>query len=68
MSKYKNTYFLAVKNIKFGHNCVGFFQTTKRTIYKMTSVKKSDTSQGLLQNMTLLPVGSSAGSFIKNNL
>ena len=30
----KNTYFYAVKNIKFGNSCIGFFQIRKLTIYK----------------------------------
>ena len=45
----QNTYFSAVKNIKFGNSCIGFFQRRKFTIYKMTSVRK------LLKNITLLP-------------
>ena len=44
-----------VKNIKFGNSCIGFFQTRKLTIYKMTSVRKSYTFQSLLKNITLLP-------------
>ena len=60
--------FQAVKNIKFEHNCIGFFQTRKLTIYKMKSVRKSYTFQSLLKNITLLPADSSADSFIKNNL
>ena len=34
----------------------------------MTSVRKSYTFQSLLKNITLLPAGSSADSFIKTNL
>ena len=34
----------------------------------MTSVKKSYTFQNLLKNITLIPVDSSADSFVKNNL
>ena len=70
----KNTYFQAVKNIKFGNSCIGFFQTRKLTIYKMTSVRKSYTFQSLLKNITLLPaekfgnINLSEDSFIKNNL
>ena len=30
-----------MKNINFGHSRIGFFQTRKLTIYKMTSVRKS---------------------------
>ena len=63
----KNTYFYTVKNIKFGHSCIGFFETTKLTIYKITSVRKSYTFQSLLKNIRLLPADSSADSFIKNN-
>ena len=33
----------------------------------MTSVRKSYTFQSLLKNITLLPAGSSADSFIKTN-
>ena len=68
------THFQAVKNIKFGNSCIGFFQTRKLTIYKMTSVRKSYTFQSLLKNITLLPaekfgnINLSADSFIKNNL
>ena len=54
--------------MKFGHSCIGFFQTRNLTIYKMTSVKKSYTFQSLLNDITLLPAGSSADSFIKTNL
>ena len=41
--------------MKFGNSCIGFFQTRKLTIYKMTSVRKSYTFQNLLKNVTLLP-------------
>ena len=51
----KKPYFSAVENIKFGNSCIGFFQTRKLTIYKMTSVRKSYTFQSLLKNITLLP-------------
>ena len=51
----KNTFFQAVKNIKFGNSCNGFFQTRKLTIYKITSVRKSYTFQNLLKDVTLLP-------------
>ena len=51
----KNTYFYAVKNIKFGNSCIGFFQIRKLTVYKMTSARKSYTFQNLLKNITLLP-------------
>ena len=37
-----------VKNIKFGNSCIGFFQTRKLTIYKITSVRKSYTFESLL--------------------
>ena len=42
-------------NIKFGNNCIDFFQARKLTIYKMISVTKSYTFQNLLKNITLLP-------------
>ena len=51
----KNTYFQAVKNIKFGNSRIGLFQTRKLSIYKITSVRKSYTFQNLLKNITLLP-------------
>ena len=62
--------------IKFGNSCIGFFQTRKLTLYKMTSVRKSYTFQSLLKDITLLPAeyekcgnnNLGAGSFIKNNL
>ena len=55
-----------VKNTKFGNSCIGFFLTRKLTIYKMTSVRKSDTFQNLLENITLLPAEKFGN--IKNNL
>ena len=39
---------------KFGNSCIGFFQTRKLTIYKMTSLRKSNTFQNLLKNITVL--------------
>ena len=48
----KSTYFRQLKT-KYGNSCIGFFQTRKRTIYKMTSVRKCNTFQGLLKNMPL---------------
>ena len=70
MPKEKNTSFQGVKSIKFGNSCIGFFQTRKSTIYKMTSLRKSYTFQSLLRNVTILvlPADSSADSSIKNNL
>ena len=41
--------------IKFGSSYIGFFQTRKLTIYKMTSVRKSYTFQSLVKNITLIP-------------
>ena len=40
---------------KFENSCIGFFQTRKLTIYKMTSIRKLNTFQSLLKNITLLP-------------
>ena len=41
---------------KFGNNCIGFFQTRKLTIYKMTSARKSYTSKFVKKyNTSLLP-------------
>ena len=40
---------------KLGNSCIGFLQTRKLTIYKMTSVRKFYTFQSLLKNITLLP-------------
>ena len=40
---------------QFGDSCIGFFQTRKLTIWKMTSVRKSYTFQSLLKNIALLP-------------
>ena len=61
----KNTYFLAVKNIKRGNSCIGFLQIRKLTMYEMTSVRKSLT---LLHAEKFGNINLSAGSFIKNNL
>ena len=36
---------------KLGNSCIGFLQTRKLTIYKMTSVRKSYTFQSLLKNI-----------------
>ena len=41
--------------MKFGSSYIGFFETRKRTIHKMTSARKSYTFQNLLKNITLLP-------------
>ena len=48
--------------MKFGNSCIGFFQTRKLTIYKMTSARKSYTFQSLLKNIILLP----AEKFLNN--
>ena len=58
----KVMYFRFVKKLilrklktKFGNSCIGFLQTRKLAVYKMTSVRKSYAFQSLLKNITLLP-------------
>ena len=52
----KVMYFRFVKKLilrklktKFENSCIGFFQTRKLAVYKMTSVRKSYTFQSLLK-------------------